>query len=104
MPTIEFKGQQIKCQKDANLRKTLLENGLSPYNGMAQYANCHGHGTCGTCAVEIEGPVSPPLIREKIRLTLPPHHLDSDLRLSCQTKVLGNIKVTKHDGLWGQKK
>jgi len=22
--------------------------------------------------------------------------------LSCQTKVLGDIKVTKYDGFWGQ--
>lgn len=103
MPTIEFKGHQIKCQNGANLRKTLLENDLGPYNGMAQYANCHGHATCGTCTVQIEGTVSPLSFREKIRLALPPHHLNSGLRLACQVRVLGNIKVTKHDGLWGQK-
>ena len=33
---------------------------------------------------------------------LRPHSPASNRRLSCQTKVLGDIKVTKYDGFWGQ--
>ncbi len=34
--------------------------------------------------------------------SLPPHSPTSDLRLACQTQVLGDVKVTKFDGFWGQ--
>ncbi len=102
MLTIGFEGQKIECEAGDNLRKVLLKNRLSPYNGVAAAANCHGLGTCGTCAVKIEGPVSKHSLREKIRMSLPPHSPGSGLRLSCQTKVLGDLKVVKFAGLCGQ--
>jgi len=103
MPSIEFEGKTVSCDEGANLRKVLLENGLSPYNGKANTLNCHGHGTCGTCAVKITGEVSSPGVREKFRLSLPPHNRQSGLRLSCQCEVLRDLKVTKFSGFWGQK-
>lgn len=42
----------------ANLRKVLLHNGIDLYNGGASFINCRGIGTCGTCAVKVEGEVS----------------------------------------------
>jgi len=72
------------------------------YNGNAKIINCRGIGSCGTCAVEIEGEVSPPNWKDKTRLSLPPHSLEKNRRLACQTKVLGDIKVKKYDGFWGQ--
>jgi Na+-transporting NADH:ubiquinone oxidoreductase subunit NqrF len=64
--------------------------------------NCRGHGSCGTCAVAVTGAVSEPTRRERLRLRVPPHDPDSGLRLACQARVLGDVRVEKHDGFWGQ--
>ncbi|AFK21209.1 (2Fe-2S)-binding protein (plasmid) [Haloferax mediterranei ATCC 33500] len=104
MPTIEFKGETIEADVGDNLRQTLLDAGLSPHNGKAQYTNCRGNALCGTCAVEIvEGDVSNPTGKERRRLKLPPHSLDSGLRLSCQLTIEDDLVVEKHPGYWGQK-
>lgn len=102
MPTISVQGKTITCESGANLRKVLLKHGVDLYNGNAKFINCMGIGTCGTCAVEIEGEVSEPNWKDKARRSLPPHSPTSNRRLACQTQVLGNIKVTKYDGFWGQ--
>ena len=102
MPTIEFDGTEIDCETGATLRGVLLSAGTSPHNGRADALNCRGHGTCGTCAVEVDGETSEPSARERARLSVPPHDPDDGLRLSCRTTVLGDLKVTKHDGFWGQ--
>jgi len=102
MPTITTAGKQIDCAAGANLRQVLLENGSTLYNGAATVINCRGIGSCGTCAVEVVGDVSPINWKEKARLSLPPHQLEKNRRLACQTKVLGDICVTKYDGFWGQ--
>jgi ferredoxin len=102
MVTVEFEGTEIECSEDDILRDVLLEAGETPHNGRADYINCHGLGTCGTCAVEVDGAVSDPTRRERRRLRFPPHTPERGLRLSCQTRVLGDITVAKHDGFWGQ--
>ncbi|ELY57467.1 ferredoxin [Natronolimnohabitans innermongolicus JCM 12255] len=102
MPTIDFRGREIECDRGRILRDVLLEADESPHNGRANYLNCRGHGTCGTCAVAIEGAVSEPTAAERRRLSIPPHDPDSGLRLSCQTRVDGDVVVRKYDGFWGQ--
>lgn len=102
MPRITAQGKTIECESGANLRQVLLKNGIDLYNGNSTVINCHGLGTCGTCAVEIEGDVSEMEWREKTRLSLPPHNPDKSRRLSCQVRVLGDIRVTKYAGFWGQ--
>jgi ferredoxin len=102
MPTITAQGKSFACEAGANLRVVLLQNGVDVYNGQAKTINCHGLGTCGTCTVAVEGEVSEAGWREKARRSLPPHSLAQDRRLSCQTKVLGDVRVTKYDGFWGQ--
>jgi ferredoxin len=94
-------GKTIECKKGANLRKVLLENSVDLYNGGANVINCQGIGTCGTCAVGVEGEVSEPNWRDQTRRSLPPHSSTRNLRLACQTQVLGDVKVTKYDGFWG---
>ena len=86
----------------ANLRMVLLRARLPLYNGAARAIHCRGFGTCGTCAVRIEGEVSEPTAVERWRLGFPPHHRESGLRLACQCNVLGDLEVTKYEGLWGQ--
>lgn len=99
---ITAQGKTIDCESGANLRQVLLENGIELYNGGSTVINCHGIGTCGTCSVEIEGTVSEMGWREKARLSLPPHSPEKSRRLACQVRVLGDIRVTKHEGFWGQ--
>lgn len=81
----------------------LLRNGTSPHNGLARKLNCRGFGTCGTCAVRIDGPVPDPGPVEQWRLGFPPHQKDSGLRLACQVVVKDDLRVTKHEGFWGHR-
>lgn len=102
MPIIKVCGKTIACERGANLRKVLLEGGIALYNGNAAWINCRGIGSCGTCAVEIDGEVSEANWRDRARRSLPPHSPDRPLRLACQTQVLGDLRVTKYNGFWGQ--
>lgn len=102
MPYITVQGKTVECEMGANLRQVLLKENINLYNGQAKLINCHGIGTCGTCAVQIVGQVSEPGWREQARLSLPPHSLTQHRRLACQTQVLGDLQVTKFDGFWGQ--
>ena len=102
MPTVTAQGKTMPCKAGANLRQVLLAHGVDLYNGQAKVINCRSLGTCGTCAVAIEGEVSATNWKDKVRRSLPPHDPAHDLRLACQTQVLGDIAVTKYDGFWGQ--
>ncbi len=99
---IHFQGRELRCPEGMNLRSFLLQSGLSPHNGAARQINCKGLGSCGTCALEIEGEVSEKTAMERWRLNFPPHQESSGLRLACQCKVRGDLKLRKHPGFWGQ--
>ena len=106
MPIVMAQGKSIDCPMGANLRQVLLEHEVALYNGGSKVINCHSLGTCGTCAVEISGNVSPLNWKEKLRFALHPHSLvgsrEKLRRLACQVTVLGNIEVTKYNQFWGQ--
>jgi len=105
MPTIDYEGTAIECAEGSILRDALKAAGKSPHNGSADLLNCRGLSTCGTCAVVVEGDddaVSERNTRERRRLSVPPHELEDDLRLACQTEVYDDITVQKGDGFWGQ--
>ncbi|MFQ3283933.1 2Fe-2S iron-sulfur cluster-binding protein [Natronomonas sp.] len=102
MPTVTFRDREIECETGAILREVLLKADMSPHNGRATLLNCSGHGTCGTCAVEVTGDVNARGRRESVRLSVPPHDADSNLRLACQTRVHGDVAVNKYPGFWGQ--
>jgi ferredoxin len=61
---------------------------VTPHNGRAALINCRGLGTCGTCAVEVQGEVEPRgwTPQERLRLNFPPHAppRNARLRLACQ--------------------
>lgn len=101
MPTVTAQGKTFRCKSGANLRQVLMKHNIDLYSPKANYVNCMGIGTCGTCAVEIEGEASAANWRDTARRSLPPHNLDRPLRLACQTRVLGDIRVTKYEGFWG---
>ena len=106
MPIVMAQGKSMECPTGANLRQVLLENEVALYNGGAKVINCHSIGTCGTCAVEISGLVSPLNWKEKARFALHPHSLvgsrEKLRRLACQVTVLGDIEVRKYNQFWGQ--
>ncbi|PZO21298.1 MAG: (2Fe-2S)-binding protein [Leptolyngbya foveolarum] len=109
MPTVTAQGKTFHCKTGANLRQVLMENGIDLYSPKANYVNCMGIGTCGTCAAEIEaaedannaGAISQVNWRDTVRRSLPPHNPSKPLRLACQTQVLRDIKITKYKGFWG---
>lgn len=102
MSRITAAGKTFECERGANLRQVLLKNGVALHNGQSKIINCKGIGTCGTCAVQVEGEVTEAGWRETARRALPPHSLANDRRLACQTCVLGDVKVSKFDGFWGE--
>ena len=84
-----FKGMDLPVSHGETLRTALLKTGkATPHNGQSQMINCRGLGTCGTCAVEIVGNVSPSTWtqQERLRLNFPPHSAPGNkkLRLACQ--------------------
>ncbi|MEE2664853.1 MAG: 2Fe-2S iron-sulfur cluster-binding protein [Myxococcota bacterium] len=81
----------------------LIRARLPLYTAAARALHCRGRGACGTCAVLIEGPVSPLTPTEQRRLARPPHRPERGLRLACQVRVEGDIVVTKHAGFFGQR-
>lgn len=103
MPNIKFNDQTVTCKVGDNLRRVLLDNQLPLYNGIASLIHCRGLGTCGTCAIEIDGPVSETTAIENWRLGFPPHKLENGLRLACQCEVLGDLTIRKGDGMWGDR-
>jgi ferredoxin len=102
MPNVTAQGKTFECDRGANLRQVLLKHGIDLYNGQSKIINCMGIGTCGTCAVMVEGEVSATNWRDTARRSLPPHSVMQNQRLACQVKVLGDIKIKKFDGFWGQ--
>lgn len=102
MPTVEYDGHAVDCERGATLRTVLREAGLDVHNGAAGTVNCGGHGTCGTCAVAVDGATNDRTRRERWRLDFPPHDAENGLRLACQTTVEGDLAVEKHPGFWGQ--
>jgi ferredoxin len=102
MPKITAEGQTFEVAEGANLREALLSQDLDLYSAGAKVFNCHGHGICGTCLVQVEGAVSEATKLEMTRMSLPPHSAHKDRRLSCQVKVLGDVRVTKFDSYFGE--
>lgn len=101
MPKVTAQGKAFDVGVGANLRESLLEHDIDLYNGVATVLNCYGHSSCGSCLVQVEGRVSEPTALEKLRMAIPPHSQYQDRRLACQTKILGDVSVTKFDGHFG---
>jgi ferredoxin len=102
MPQIIAEGKTFEVATGTNLREALLEQNIDLYSNGAQLFNCHGHGICGTCLVKVEGAVSEPTTLETTRMAFPPNSGHKDRRLSCQVQVLGDVRVTKFEGHFGE--
>jgi 2Fe-2S ferredoxin len=90
MPKISFtKGfPPLEVPHGANLMQSLLQAGIPVAS------SCYGDGVCGKCKLEIikgaENLSAPETIEKlvKDRLNLP-----TEVRVSCQTQVLGDVTV-----------
>jgi uncharacterized 2Fe-2S/4Fe-4S cluster protein (DUF4445 family) len=79
-------GKRVEVAPEA----TLLE--AAQQAGLALASACGGVGNCGQCRVEIRaGSVSPPTDNERIILT--ELELQRGLRLACNTRVRGDVKI-----------
>ena len=87
---------ELEVDRGRNLRRVLLDTGLSPYARATRRLNCGGRGICATCGVRVrDGP--------------PPDHWHDSLadrfgypRLSCQITVEGPMTVSLVDKrVWG---
>jgi 2Fe-2S ferredoxin len=90
MPTITISklNKTIEVELGANLMLSLLNAGLPVAS------SCAGDGICGKCKLSIIKGNNQLSIETEDEIFLK-HKLSiqNDLRISCQTKVLGNIEV-----------
>lgn len=100
MPLVNFVNEkkQIQVPDGANLRKEALQAGIPLYPGIHKYLNCHGLAQCASCRVLITKGMdntNPQTLMEKLRLKLSFCYIGNEdtMRLSCQTKVHGDIDV-----------
>lgn len=88
----------LTVEDGANLRRTLLDHGISPYAALTRRLNCGGRGLCATCGVWLETDAPPP------------DHWHDQLaarfgypRLSCQITITGDltIRLLTDKWVWG---
>ena len=100
--TLVNEGKTIELPEGANLRKSLLSNGISPYRGKDKLLNCLGNGLCGSCRVEIvDGKNAPPMsdFEETSLLGLIPFYarqIPKNVRLSCRVSVTKDLVIKTH--------
>ena len=100
MPVVNFVNEkkQVQVPEGANLRRAALEAGIELYPHIHKYLNCHGLSQCGSCRVLITKGIehaSPMGTFEKLRLNCSFAYIGNEesMRLSCQTKVMGDMDV-----------
>ena len=97
--TLVNEGKTFEVPEGANLRKTLLKNGISPYIGKDKLLNCLGNGLCGTCRVEIvDGKGAPAMtaLEESALTGLAPFYgraVPKFTRLACRIDVVKDMSV-----------
>jgi len=113
MPTVKFVNEKIEFQvpEGANLRAEAKNAGIQVYSGVNKALNCHGLGLCGTCRVTIVKGIenaSPMGLKENFTFHNPfpdPRTClafignEKNMRLSCQTRVMGDMEVVTHPPL-----
>ncbi|NDJ55367.1 MAG: (2Fe-2S)-binding protein [Chloroflexi bacterium] len=88
----------IELPAGANLRRSLLANGFTPYTTITRNLNCGGRGLCATCGVWIDAGIPAPTHwhdQLAARFGYP--------RLSCQISIDADITVRLVDDkvIWG---
>jgi ferredoxin len=103
MPVVTFhhEHRSFDVEPGTNLRELMLKVNVTPYEGLDMLTNCRGHNFCGTCAVEIvDGKgASPRGQDEEATLTgnlAIAKVVEKNVRLSCQTSIVGDMTVKTH--------
>lgn len=103
MPVVTFfnEHRSFEVEPGTNLRQFMLKVNVSPYSGTDILTNCRGNNFCGTCAVEVlDGKgASPRGQDEEATLTgslAIARIVEKNLRLACQTSVMGDMVVKTH--------
>jgi ferredoxin len=97
---LEGETRVLYLVEGANLRKSLLEAGLSPYTKITKRLNCGGRGLCATCGVLIqEGSTAPQHWHDKLA------HKFGYPRLSCQVTISSDmtLKMISDKLIWGKR-
>jgi ferredoxin len=118
MPVVTFVNEkkEIQVPVGANLRSEAMKAGIQVYSGVHKVLHCPGLGQCGSCRVKIikgQENASPMGFVEKLKFRMPvPDPMpclafignEDTMRLSCQTKVMGDMTVETHPplNLWGE--
>jgi ferredoxin len=83
-----------------NLRRVLIDAGLSPYTALTRQLNCGGRGLCATCGVWLEADAPAP------------QHWHDQLaarfgypRLSCQITITRDliVRLVADKRIWGRR-
>jgi ferredoxin len=95
----EFRAHEVET--GTNLRAAMLRLGITPYKGLDIATNCRGHNFCGTCAVDVvDGKGASPRGQEEeatlVGSLAIARQVDKNLRLACQTMVVGDMTVRTH--------
>ena len=110
MPVVTFVNEkkEIQVPVGANLRSEAIKAGVQVYGGVDKLVHCPGWGLCGTCRVRIvKGGenASPMGFKENFKFHFPlpePRACiayignEDTMRLSCQTRVLGDMTIETH--------
>lgn len=100
MPKIKFvrEKREVECEAGENLRKVAIREGIELYPGIHKVLNCRGLAQCAECRVLIKKGMentSKPSLMERARTAMGFFNIghEDEMRLSCQTKVNGDIDV-----------
>src|SRR5690606_36678541 len=77
---------------------TLLARGLQQA-GIEPWLHCGDHGYFGLCRVKVAGEQCPPTGLEEEQLA--PEDLARGVRLACQARVVGDVRVLEFQSLTG---
>jgi ferredoxin len=103
--TLTNENKTIEVTEGANLRKTLLRNGITPYIGKDKILNCLGNGLCGTCRVEVvdgKGAPAMEMMEELALLGLAPFYarkIPKNVRLACRINVTKDMTIKTHPAI-----
>ena len=90
MPVIQFRKSRapLHVPDGANLMQALLDGGLPVAS------SCGGDGVCSKCGIQIvSGAANLSPQNETEKFLRERHELAKDIRVSCQTTILGDITV-----------
>jgi ferredoxin len=88
----------VRAAHGANLRRTLLDAGFTPYTAITSRANCGGNGICATCGVWIEaGEPAPRHWHDRAAGAF------GYPRLSCQISIESDmtVRILTEKVIWG---